>query len=80
MSIENAKSGNWVVETFTRSGQVFTLRGSSVGYSSHDQVFQDGDTIPYAAFDDNNNRESGYATVSGNGRVLTPVEVTATLV
>ena len=61
MSIENAKTGNWAVESFIKTGGKIRLRGSSLGYASLDQIFNDGDTVPYTCFDEDGNREAGYA-------------------
>ena len=81
MSIENATSANWVVESAYKNGNDIVLQGSSLGYASHDQAFKDGDTVPYAMFDDDGNREAGYGTYRDqNGtRFLRNITVTATL-
>lgn len=78
MSIDKAVSSNWIVESFTESGDDISLTGSGVGYSSFERGFNDGDTVPYTLFDDALNREAGYATYQG--RKLINRTVKATLV
>ena len=77
MTYESAKAGNWVAESFAVVGNDISLLGSSVGYTRFGDALSDGDTVFYSAFDDNNNREAGYATYS-SGK-LTDRVITATL-
>ena len=77
MTYESAKAGNWVAESFAVVGNDLSLLGSSVGYTRFGDALSDGDTVFYSAFDDNNNREAGYATYS-SGK-LTDRVITATL-
>ena len=81
-----AKAGDWIAETFQRptvSGGVgvFQLTGTSTGYTTFGDHFSDGDIVFYAAFDDDCNRECGFAKYSNSGQypTLTPIESNATL-
>ena len=47
-AFEAARSGDWIAESFTRSGDVFTLGGKSAGYSSFADCLDDGQSIFYA--------------------------------
>ena len=69
-----------IAESFARTGDVFDIGGTSTGYSSFADCLTDGQSIFYAAFDENDNREAGLAVWDANARTLTPVEIHATLV
>ena len=77
MTYETAKAGNWVAETFAVVDGDISLLGSAAGYVRFSDALSNGDTVFYSAFDDNNNREAGYATYSSEK--LTDRVVTATL-
>ena len=77
MTYETAKAGNWVAESFAVDGDDIKLLGSAVGYVRFKDALSEGDTVFYSAFDDNNNREAGYATYSNEK--LTDRVITATL-
>ena len=79
-AFEAARAGDWIAESFTRSGDVFTLGGKSAGYSSFADCLDDGQSIFYAAFDEDDNREAGLAIWDASAKTLTPVEIHATLV
>ena len=79
-AFEAARSGDWIAESFSRSGDVFTLGGKSAGYSSFADCLDDGQSIFYAAFDEDDNREAGLAIWDAGAKTLTPVEIHATLV
>lgn len=79
-AFEAARAGDWIAESFTRSGDVFTLGGKSAGYSSFADCLDDGQSIFYAAFDEDDNREAGLAIWDAAAKTLTPVEIHATLV
>ena len=78
-AFEAARAGDWIAESFSRTGDVFTLGGKSAGYSSFADCLTDGQSIFYAAFDEDDNREAGLAIWDANARTLTPVEIHATL-
>ena len=79
-AFEAARAGDWVAETFTRSGDVFSVSGSSTGYSTFGDALDDGASVFYAAFDENDNREAGLAVWDKGTNTLTPVEIHATLI
>ena len=78
-AFESARAGDWIAESFARVGDVFDIGGTSTGYSSFADCLTDGQSIFYAAFDENDNREAGLAVWDANARTLTPVEIHATL-
>jgi hypothetical protein len=79
-AFESARSGDWIAESFTRSGDVFIISGKSAGYSSFDDCLDDGQSVFYSAFDDDDNREAGLAIWDASAKTLTPAEIHATLV
>lgn len=79
-AFETARAGDWIAETFSRSGDVFSITGKSTGYSSFADCLTNGQSIFYAAFDENDNREAGLAVWDSGAKTLTPVEIHATLV
>ena len=78
-AFEAARAGDWIAESFARSGDIFTLGGKSAGYSSFADCLTDGQSIFYAAFDEDDNREAGLAIWDASAKTLTPVEIHATL-
>jgi hypothetical protein len=78
-AFESARAGDWIAESFSRNQNIFTITGKSSGYSSFDDCLDDGQSIFYAAFDEDDNREAGLAVWDASAKTLTPVEVHATL-
>ena len=81
---ERAVAGNWIAESFDRPNVSdgvgkFYLQGSSKGYTNFSDTIDDGSVVFYAAFDDDCNREAGFATFNAADQSLTPIESTATL-
>jgi hypothetical protein len=81
---ERAVAGNWIAESFDRPNVSdgvgkFYLQGSSKGYTNFSDTIDDGSVVFYAAFDDDCNREAGFATFNATDQSLTPIESTATL-
>ena len=79
-AFEAARAGDWIAESFTRSGDVFIISGKSAGYSSFDDCLSNGDSVFYSAFDEADNREAGLAVWDSSAKTLTPVEIHASLV
>lgn len=79
-AFEAARAGDWIAESFTRSGDVFTISGKSAGYSSFADCLNDGQSVFYSAFDEDDNREAGLAVWDASAKTLTPVEIHASLV
>ncbi|ADD94056.1 hypothetical protein [uncultured phage MedDCM-OCT-S01-C1] len=79
-AFEAARAGDWIAESFTRSGDVFTISGKSAGYSSFADCLSDGESVFYSAFDEDDNREAGLAVWDASAKTLTPVEIHASLI
>ena len=79
-AFEAARAGDWIAESFTRSGDVFIISGKSTGYSSFADCLSNGDSVFYSAFDEADNREAGLAVWDASAKTLTPVEIHASLV
>ena len=79
-----AVSGDWLAEKFERpdvSGGVgkFLLKGTSKGFAAFSDAIKDGQVVFFSAFDDNCNREAGFAVYNASEKSLTPVESNSAL-
>ena len=74
----DAKASNWALEKFRVDGGSFALLAPADSYAAFGRAFQDGDTVFYAAADDDGNREAGYGVYRANR--ITERKPTATLI